>query len=426
MSFELEIDALAFGGSGIGRLDGKAVFVPLTAPGDRISCRIVRDKKRYAEGECVEVLRPSRLRRNPPCPVFGRCGGCQWQHLPYADQCAWKERIFTDILERQGGVGSATVLPIVPSASEWAYRSRVQFKCRQTTEGFVMGFYRRASHFVIDVAHCPITAEPLNEALRLFRRWLPGTACAGEIPQVDMDLDDDGKVRVVVHFIGSDPRPLIDVLRPRCLDAGMSLFLQRGRKETMSRVCGEEDLVLKVGDPPLAIAYGPGGFAQINRSQNRALVREVVQCAGLTGTENVLDLFCGAGNFSLPLAREARRVIGVEGYPPSIEKAKWNAKANGLANVDFHAASAETFRPLLRGEVEVVVLDPPREGAPTVIKPLLELRPVRILYVSCDPSTLARDLLPLLHGGYALRWSRPFDLFPQTHHIESLSVLETR
>jgi 23S rRNA (uracil1939-C5)-methyltransferase len=425
MNLELEIDALAFGGNGIGRLDGKAVFVPFTAPGDRISCRIVRDKKRYAEGECVELLRPSMVRREPPCPVFGRCGGCQWQHLPYPDQCRWKEKIFTDLLERQAGASGAAVRPIVASPSQWHYRSRVQFKCRQTVDGFVMGFYRRASHFVIDVAHCPITEEPLNAVLRLFRRWLPSSPCPGEIPQVDMDLGDDGHVRTVVHYIGSDAGALFDYLYPLGKEAGVSIFVQQGRKESLTRVCGDEDLNIRVGAPPIEVAYGPGGFAQINRSQNRTLVNEVEQAARMTGSEMVLDLFCGAGNFSLPMARNARHVIGIEGYAPAIEKARQNARTNGLENVEFHAAAAEDFQSYLRGSIDVVVLDPPREGAWSVIKALLDTRPGRILYISCDPSTLARDLRPLLHGGYELSWSRPFDLFPQTHHIESLSILES-
>ncbi len=426
MTFELDIEALTLGGSGIGRRDGKAIFVPLTAPGDRILCRIVRDKKRYAEAECVEVLRGAPSRRQPLCPVFGRCGGCQWQHIPYLEQCRWKERLFSDILERQGGIAEPPSLSIVPSPSEWNYRSRMQFKCRLTADGFVMGFYRRGSHFVVDVPHCPIAESPINDALRLFREWLPQAPSPGEIPQVDMDMGDDGRVRAVVHFIGDDAAALRAYLRPRCEVSGLSVFLQQGRKETITRVCGEEDLHLAVGSPPQRLAYGPGGFAQVNRSQNRALVDEVVRAAALCGTETVLDLFCGMGNFSLPLARHAARLIGVEGYPPAIATAKRNAAANGIGNAEFHAAAADSFGSFVSGAVDVAVLDPPREGAYAVVKALSALRPARIVYVSCDPATLARDLVPLVHGGYDLVSTRAFDLFPQTHHIESLSVLVSR
>lgn len=424
MTVELEIESLAFGGSGIGRMEGKAVFVPLTAPGDRVRCRIARDRKRYAEAEPEEILTPSPLRRPAPCPVFGECGGCQWQHLPYGEQVRWKERIFADFLRRQCGVGEEAVLPAVPSPGEWRYRSRVQFKCRQTAGGFVMGFYRRGSHFVVDVADCPITAVRLNEVLRLFRSWLPASPCPDRVPQVDLDLGCDGRVRGVVHALGDVPS-LADYLRPLVEEAGISLFLQPGRKDSLVRVAGEEDLEIAAGDPPMLLRYGPGGFAQVNLPQNLALVREVTRAAALTGKERVLDLFCGMGNFSLPLARGAREVTGVEEYAPAIVKARQNAARLGIANAAFHAVPAEGAATGLADGAgfDLVVLDPPRAGAYGVARELAASRPGKILYVSCDPSTLARDLQPLLHGGYRLLWSRPFDLFPQTHHIESLSLL---
>jgi 23S rRNA (uracil1939-C5)-methyltransferase len=422
----LRIDALAYGGSGVGRHEGKAIFVPFTAPGDLIRCRIVRDKKRYAEGEVAELLSPSPDRRDPPCPVFGECGGCQWQHLPYEEQCRWKERIFADTLSRRCAVAEEFLRPLVPSPDEWGYRSRVQFKCRQTEQGFVMGFYRQGSHFVIDVPHCPVLHPRLNEALRFFRQRLPESPCPDKIPQVDMAVGDNGRVRVVIHFIGRKRDPLVTYLQTLGGQGGFSLFLQTGRKETLCFVAGEEDLAIHVDNPLLRLAYGPGGFAQVNLAQNRALVEEVVRGAQLTGKERVLDLFCGMGNFTLPLARHAAEAVGVEDYGPSIKKAMQNALFNGIDNVFFHAHSAQgaAARHLDGRGFDLVVLDPPRTGAYEVAKELLSALPRRIMYVSCDPSTLARDLMPLLHGGYTLLWSRPFDLFPQTYHIESVTLLE--
>lgn len=426
---ELHIEALAYGGNGVGRHDGKAVFVPFAAPGDRVRCRVVRDKKRYAEAELLQILTPAPTRRETPCPVYGRCGGCQWQHLAYDEQCRWKERIFADTLHRQGGAGGALVRPLVPAPDEWGYRSRVQFKCRLTESGFVMGFYRRGSHFVIDVEHCPITATPLNDALRLFRGWLADSPCPERIPQVDMAVDDEGKIRIIVHLIGEEADALRTYLAPLAEAAGFSLFLQAGRKETLESLCGEEDLHIRPnGEGALRLAYGPGGFAQINLEQNRRLVEEVVAAARLSGKERVLDLFCGMGNFSLPLAQQAGEIIGVEDYEPSIVKARENARLNGLENTRFLARPAEGAAVDLAGAegYDVVLLDPPRAGAYGVMKDLLSVRPARILYVSCDPPTLARDLKPLLHGGYELVWSRPLDLFPQTYHTESMTLLERR
>jgi len=427
MNALLRIDAIAYGGSGVGRLDGKAVFVPLTAPGDHIRCRIVQDRKRYAEAEMVELLVPSPQRRQPPCPVFGDCGGCQWQHLPYAEQCYWKERIFAEAMQRQAKIPASLLQPLAPAPDEWGYRSRVQFKCRQTEAGFVMGFYRRGSHYVIDVESCPIAAPRLNDVLKLFRQWLPDSPCPDRVPQVDCELDDEGEVRVTVHVLGDDRTALADYLKPLATPAGLSLFIQTGRKETLVRVYGDEDLhVLPLGAGGPRLAYGAGGFAQVNLEQNRQLVREVCSAAALTGQERVLDLFCGMGNFSLPLALQARQVVGVENYAPAIERAGFNARTNALVNARFIARPAEAvIREVASGDpYDLVVLDPPRTGAYEVMKDLLRIRPRRIIYVSCDPPTLARDLVPLLHGGYEVVTVRPFDLFPQTFHTESITVLQ--
>jgi 23S rRNA (uracil1939-C5)-methyltransferase len=426
MSEHLRIDALAYGGNGVGRLDGKAVFVPLTAPGDQIRCRIVHDRKRYAEAEMVELLVAAPQRRVPPCPVFGDCGGCQWQHLPYDEQCRWKERIFAETLQRQAKIEASGILPLVPSPDEWGYRSRVQFKCRQTEAGFIMGFYRRGTHYVIDVASCPITAPRLNGLLALFRQWLPESSCPHLVPQVDMEVDDEGRVRVTVHALGTAAATLADFLRPLAEKAGISLFMQCGRKETLLQVCGEEALhILPLGAGSLRLAYGAGGFAQINLEQNRQLVRDVCLAAALTGGERVLDLFCGMGNFSLPLAMQAGEVVGVENYSPAIRQAECNARSNGLIHARFQARPAEAgIREVTAAKgFDLVVLDPPRTGAFEVVRELARLRPPRIIYVSCDPPTLARDLVPLLHGGYEVVSTRPFDLFPQTCHTESVTVL---
>ncbi len=423
---DLRVDALAYGGSGVARHEGKAVFVPLAAPGDLVRCRLTRDHRRFAEAEVVEVLEASPRRRPPPCPYFGACGGCQWQHLPYDEQRAWKERIFSDILHRQAKVTGDVVKPLVPSPSEWNYRTRVQLKCRQTGQGFVMGFYRRGSHFVIDVDDCPITAPRLNGALRLFRRWLPASPCPESIPQVDLEADDEGRARATVHCLDRDPAPLADYLGPLAEAEGFSLFLQTGRKETLERVCGAEELYIRpLGASLLRLAYGAGGFAQVNLDQNRRLVAAVLAAAHLTGQQRVLDLFCGMGNFSLPLAQQAGEVVGVEDYAPSIAWAGRNAHGNVIANARFHARPADGALTALSGSggFDLVLLDPPRAGAYAVARELATLRPSSIIYVSCDPPTLARDLVPLLHQGYTVVSSQPFDMFPQTHHIESVTVL---
>jgi len=244
-----------------------------------------------------------------------------------------------------------------------------------------------------------------------------------------MAVDDENRIRIVVHVLGSDYAALRDFLAPLAEDAGFALFFQAGRKDTLVPVTGDEDLHIRpVHGADLRLAYGPGGFAQVNLEQNRHLVEGVIAAAGLTGEEKVLDLFCGMGNFSLPLARKAKEVVGVEDFEPSIEKARENARKNGVRNASFHARTAEGATNDLAGpgEFDLVLLDPPRTGAYEVVKDLLSVRPPKIIYVSCDPPTLARDLKPLLHGGYRLVFATPFDLFPQTCHTESLSFLTRR
>ncbi len=420
----LEITALTHGGRGIGRYDGKAVFVPLTAPGDQITCRVLREKKNFIEAELVEVASTSTARRNPPCPYFGQCGGCQWQHLPYQQQLFWKERVFADQLVRNGTAGHEVILPIVPSGDEWNYRNRVQFKCHQKADGMVIGYYRHGSHFVIDVAVCKLLAPQIQSVYKLLRDELPGCSQPASIPQVDVAVGDNDVVRVVLHVL---PEARKEVSRWLVDFAGrnnLNACIQSGRKNTIEMVSGEPHLLVSLDQPQLHLKFGPGGFAQVNSSQNRKMIHEMLSRLELGGTETVLDLFCGMGNFSLPLATMAAQVVGVEDYAPSIEAAKQNAIENHIDNVDFYVADAASFVNRFKpGHFDLIVLDPPRSGNYQVAKEILRLKPQQVLYVSCDPATLARDLKPLVHSGYEVVSAQPFDLFPQTWHIESMTLL---
>lgn len=423
MLLDLSIETLTFGGRGLARHDGKAVFVPHVVPGDRVRCRIVRDRSQYVEAEVCELLEPSPARRTPPCPVAGVCGGCDWQQLPYGEQARWKERLFHEHLLRSGVATAEVLRPIVPAPDEWCYRNRLQFKCRLTRTGFVTGFYRTASHFVVDTPRCLLAAPSIQEAYAFLRSELPRAPRAEALPQVDISCSDDGRAAALFHLLPdavAEMRPWLAEVAAR---GGFAAALQYGRKETIEPVAGQGGLVTIVDNPPLDLHVGAGGFAQVNAAQNRRMVEAVVAAAGLTQRERVLDLFCGVGNFSLPLARRAGFIVGVECYPPAIADAMANAARHGLDNLSFHAEPAEGAA-LRYGSFDLVLLDPPRTGAYQVMRDLLAARPQRIVYVSCDPATLARDLRPLVHNGYRLASAQPFDFFPQTWHIESLSVLE--
>ena len=427
----LSIDSLAFNGYGVGRLDGRVFFVPFTAPGDEIECRIVRERKNCFFAEITQILKAAPQRREPPCPAFGTCGGCHWQHLPYTVQTYWKDNIFRDMVQRRTDVPDNVFEPLAASPGEFYYRSRAQFKCRKTEQGLVMGFYRRGSHYVVDIEGCPLMAGKINAAFHCFRAWLQDSPFADRIPQIDISVDDNQKVRAVVHCLGGIEDDLAARLRPEAEKDDLSLFFQSGRNATLKKVCGSDNLHIFPcdSDKKMALAYGPGSFSQVNLCQNRRLIKEVVDYAQLTGKEKVLDLFCGVGNISLPLAQYACRVCGVEYYSPAVDQARNNAAENGVKNARFHAGCAEKgfVESEWKGDrFDVVVLDPPREGAYNTVKGLLKLGPEKIIYVSCDPATLARDLVPLRHHDYKVSRSRVLDFFPQTFHIESVTLLEKR
>ena len=423
----LEIESLAFGGRGVARYDGRVIFVRGAVPGDLVRARLTLEKKRYAEAEAVLFDRGSPQRCRPICPVFGECGGCQWQMLPYAEQLRHKEKIFRDILQRQCSIDGALVSGITESPVEWTYRSRVQFKCNMSVDSNLkIGFYRPNSHVVVDVKSCPVADPAFNQLLPELHELLQCNSFATQISQIDMEIGDDKQVRIVFHCSDKNNTELVAGLNPLQQRYPFALFLQTGSKSTLRHIAGPRDLTIEVDSPPLQLAYGAGGFAQINLVQNRRMVSEALRMAAPEKDWRVLDLYCGMGNFSLPFARRVTKLVAVEGHAGSIAQGKVNARQNQITNIDFVTRAAEGAYAALAGKegFDLVVLDPPRSGAREVVVDLLKQRVKRILYVSCDPMTLARDLTLLLAGGYRCIESRALDMFPQTYHLESLTFLE--
>lgn len=420
----LTIETLANGGAGIARAAGRVIFVAGAFPGDVAQCRLTKIKKSFAEAEVVELLQPSSLRRTPPCPVAAECGGCQWQQLPYAEQLKWKQQLFTETLVRQAGIASEVIKPIVAAPSEWGYRSRVQVKCFYSRNGFITGFYRPKSRFVVAVERCPLMADELNNLLGILRSALKERPLSRQIPQIDLALGADKSLRVVVHFTGTERAALIEILSPLAQLHTFDLCIQYGPKAKLHQVVGRGELSISVDQPEIVLNYAAGGFAQVNLEQNKQLVQAVIAAAHLNGDEKVLDLYCGMGNFSLPLARRAALVTGVEDFAPSIAMARRNAADNGLTNVDFQVMSSEQALKHRTDKFDLLVLDPPRAGAFDVAKQLSTQPVANVIYVSCDPQTLARDVQHLVQSGYSFVASTPFDMFPQTYHLESLTVLK--
>ncbi len=420
----LTVETLVNGGSGLARFEGRVVFVPHTCVGDLVRVKVVRSKKNYLETELLEVLEPGPDRQTPVCPVAGECGGCQWQHLPYDRQLHWKHQLFVETLSHQCLVAASAIKSIIPSAGQWHYRSRVQVKCFNRDGRFITGFYRPRSRYVVAVDQCPIMDQRLNRLMTDLRALINGSVFADKIPQIDLAVDDSGKCVAVVHYLGGQGSGLIDRLRHCGLNT--DVLVQFGSKKNIQMICGDGLLEIHVDKPPIYLNYSAGSFAQINLQQNRVLVDTLIATLPWRKNHQVLELFCGMGNLSFPLARRVGHLIGIEESVTSIRMAQSNSHKNTITNLAFSAAAAEDIigSAINHDYFDIVVLDPPRTGAYSVIKCLTAAGIPYLIYVSCDPQTLARDLKPLVHCGYQVVSTQPLDMFPQTHHCESITLLQ--
>jgi 23S rRNA (uracil1939-C5)-methyltransferase len=427
------IDKLAFGGNGVCRIEGKVCFVPFSCPGDEVQLTVTSEKRSYCVARIVALNLPSPFRVTPPCPVFGRCGGCSWQHIVYEQQLLAKQQILIDSLWRAARIDGACVKPVLPSASPYGYRSRVQFKLQGSAANLRVGFYRNNSHTVEDVGQgCAIALPIINTILASLRVVLASFQYVAAISQISIDCAEQGCI-AVVSYSGRDTDSAAAFFRDRQADLVplTGLFLNSGHK-VLQKVYGDDQLSYTL---PTATAevnvcqltYQPGGFSQVNRSQNRAMLDIVRQMACFQGGEQVLDLYCGNGNFSLPIAGEVAGVTGIEEYAGSIAAAEANRTVNGITNAEFICADAVAGLKQLAAKgrrFDTVILDPPRTGAAEAVPELCRLNPDRIIYISCDPSTLARDCGLLAKNGYHVRECLPVDMFPQTYHLESVTLLQ--
>ena len=423
--------AVADRGMAMAHVRGKVAFVPFAAPGDRVEVEVVRERRRYVETRLVRVIESSPLRRPARCPHFGVCGGCQWQHLPYDVQLRSKDRSFRGLLRTRLGVEPAFRDP-APSPAEWGYRNRVAWKVRWFDGCAHVGYFRQGSHRLVPLRTCPVARAELDALLQPLGDFLRGFGPArGRLPQVDLQVDGEGSVWAVVHLLVPLSPPEARQLAAFFHRMGVrGTFVQAGRKDTLrpvGKAPGRMVFPLDAGGERFRLAVSPGGFVQANFGVNRILVEEVIALEERYRGRTVLDLYAGAGNFTLPLARAAGRVVAVEGYPPAAHDAADNAKRHGMDHVEVLARPVErALGDLARASVrpEFVLLDPPREGARPALEALVALAPAHILYVSCSPATLVRDLRVLIRGGYRILWVRSADMFPQTAHLESLTLLE--
>ena len=427
------IDKLAFGGNGVCRIDGKVCFVPFSCPGDELSLRMTAQKKSYSTASIAEIMVPSPDRTVPECPLFGACGGCNWQHISYPVQLRHKRHILAETLWRGARVEADLIDAVVAAANPYGYRNRIQFKVSSRNGELRIGFYRQSSHVVEDVADgCPIAAPVINQVLNSFRAILLSYPDVELVTQLNVDAGDSGVI-VVIHQNGAVTSKHKDYFVDHAGSFGpcTGLFLKAEGQPYGEKLWGSSEISYRMNqaDPvnkPLLLSYPPGGFAQVHQLQNIAMLSVIRRLGAFATTERLLDLYCGNGNFSIPLASEVASVVGIEGNADSIKAAEYNKELNMVANIQFFCddATSGVRRLVEQGlEFDTVLLDPPRSGAGDAIAGIVGLKPDKIVYVSCDPSTLARDCGLLSGFGYRVIRSVPVDMFPQTYHIESVTLL---
>jgi 23S rRNA (uracil1939-C5)-methyltransferase len=427
------IDKLAFGGNGVCRIDGKVCFVPFSCPGDEVSLRITAQKKSYCTASIAEIVTPSPARTIPECSIFGACGGCSWQHISYSVQLEHKRRILAETLWRGARVPAERIDAVVAAAMHYGYRSRLQFKVSTQDGKLRIGFFRQSSHQVVDAADgCLIAVPVINQVLDRCRVVLNSCPGVESISQISIDAGDCGVI-VIIHFSGRVAPKSRSFLLDRSGDFGpcTGLFLNGDTHPFCEKLWGSSDIsyrmsTLNTNQKPVILTYPPGGFAQVHHQQNISLLSVIRNLGGFATSEQLLDLYCGNGNFSLPLAADVASVCGIEGNADSILAAKHNRELNNVANVEFFCddVTSGVRRLVDQGRrYDTVLLDPPRSGAGNAVQDIVRVQPNKIIYVSCDPSTLARDCGLLSSCGYNIVKSVPVDMFPQTYHIESVTLL---
>ncbi|MGE4277920.1 MAG: 23S rRNA (uracil(1939)-C(5))-methyltransferase RlmD [Lawsonibacter sp.] len=437
----LDITGYTSEGMGVARLEGRVVFVPGTIRGERWKVRLEKASRTVAWGRGVELLSPSAERVVSDCPLSGRCGGCQFRHMTYAEELAAKGQRVADALERVGGI-HLDLPPVLGAEQPSRYRNKVQFPVAQERQGLAVGYYRPRSHSVLDAEDCLLQPEAVTDLRRAFKEWMETYAVpayreddgSGLIRHLYVRINSRGETLCCVVINGKKVpfgRELVSALQ-RANSGLVGVVLNRNTKDT-NVILGPDYQTLWGRDwleeelCGLTFRLSVPSFFQINWAQTKRLYDIVLDFAALTGEETVLDLYCGIGTISLALARRAGRVIGAEIVPQAVEDARENARRNQIENAEFFCADAGAAAQKLAEEgvhPQVICVDPPRKGLAAEVPTILAgLDAERLVYVSCDPATLARDVKRLEELGYRAVRVQAVDLFPRTAHVETIIMM---
>jgi 23S rRNA (uracil1939-C5)-methyltransferase len=420
---------LSHDGRGIARVDGKAVFIEGALPGELVKFRVFKRRRQLDEAGLVDVVTPSADRVVPKCMHFGVCGGCTLQHLAPAAQLAAKQRQLLDNLERIGRVRPEQVFAPL-EGPVWAYRRRARLGVKFVTKkGRVLaGFREREKPYIADIQRCEVLVERFATLSAELAALVETLSVRETLPQVEVAAGDHSAA-LVFRVMQTPTADDLDKLGAFGLLHGVQIFLQGGGIETIKPLRSDyPPLTYSIDEERLVLEFGPNDFVQVNREINKSMVAAAVDLLQPASSDAVLDLFCGLGNFTLPLAARAGKVVGVEGDAALVAKARANAERNALGSVEFHVDNL--FEPAGCGEwsknpYDLVFLDPPRAGASEIMERMAHWRPRRVVYISCHPGSLARDAGVLVDAhGYTLTGAGVMDMFPHTTHVESIAVFE--
>lgn len=433
MSDVLLIESLDLEGRGVAHRDGKVVFVEGALPGERVRAQVVRSKDSYDKARMTELLQASAMRVVPPCPNFSVCGGCAMQHLHPEAQVAVKQRVLEDTLKHIGGVSAQQILAPM-HGPYWEYRYRARFSVRLVNKkgGVLVGFRERNGRYVVDMDECRVIPAPVSRLLRPLRTMLGQLSRPDRIPQIELAQGDQQLALILRHMEVLTPED-IQLLRDFAQQHGVTWYLQPKGPETIHPLerGDEQFLAYTLPEFDLRMGFKPSDFTQVNYAINRSMVHAAVSLLDVKPEHKVADMFCGLGNFSLPLARKAAHVVGVEGSSALTLRASEAAAAHGLQDkasfttLNLFEIDVQWLRGL--GYFDRILIDPPRDGAMALAQALSQLstqeRAERIVYVSCNPATLARDAGILVkEGGWKLEQAGVINMFPHTAHIESMAV----
>ncbi|MBI3582018.1 MAG: class I SAM-dependent RNA methyltransferase [Nitrospinae bacterium] len=420
--FSLSIESLAFGGSGVGRRGGKVVFVPGAFPGDVALVKLVKSRKNFGEASLVEVQTPSPLRREPVCPYVNECGGCPWMALNYPAQLEWKGGMASGQMEHVGGI-STEASPAAASPLEYGYRTRVRLKASAEGGEFRVGYCRPKSHHVVEIERCAVACGAINKMIPEIRAYMAGAPkVSALVNTVKLEAAWPAeKGRGTLDCAGEVPADWLAGLLRACPSVG-GVAATCGPAPVKS--LGDAGLDMEIGGG-MTLKFGPALFSQVNPAATLVLIEKVLRLSSLDAGKSGLDLFCGAGNLTFPLARAGARMTGVEFSGAAVDAARSNEERLGFGGLEFLRGDAgKTARTMAREgrRFDAVIMDPPRGGAAGFARALSLLAAERVVYVSCYPPTLARDAAEMAREGFRLASLEPLDMFPQTAHVESVAL----